>query len=199
MRKIMMMTSQNMKIILKKITMTTMTMKIVTMTTTTMMMTMTAITMMKMMTTMMITAVEEGDEVVEIAETEISKEITRADLLQEVAETEVDREDDQIQPRLVDPILIRVPDLQEIHPTTIIMITDMIIREDQKAAETAAEGLDLILDQAQDLQTQTQEGQVLITAEIQEARIPVTDQTVTAVQVVVPIQDQDHHEEVLHL
>lgn len=195
MRKIMMMTSQNMKIILKKITMTTMTMKIVMMTTTTMMMTMTAITMMKMMTTMMITAVEEGDEVVEIAETEISKEITRADLLQEVAETEVDREGDQIQARLVDPILIRVPDLQEIHPTTIIMITDMIIREDQKAAETAAEGLD----QAQDLQTQTQEGQVLITAEIQEARIPVTDQTVTAVQVVVPIQDQDHHEEVLHL
>lgn len=185
----MMMTSQSMKITLM---MKTMIMKTATTTTTTMMMKiMTTMTMMMKITTTMKTITT--TEVVEEEETEISRETAREDLLQE-AEEEVraaDREDlqvqipadqDQDQDRVQDPAEEEGRHLQAIQ-MTIIMITDMIIREDREEAETAAE--DLVRVPAQT----PEDHRIPIQEAAEETQVQVQDQETAAVQVEAPVQD----------
>ena len=175
MMKIMMMTSQSMKITLM---MKTMIMKTAT---TTMMMKIT--TTMKTITT---TEVVEEDE----AETEISRETAREDLLQE-AEEEVraaDREDLQVQiPADQDQDRVQDPAEEEgrlpATLTTIIMTTDTIIREDREEAETVAE--DLVRVPAQTPENH----RIPIQEAAEETQVQVQDQETAAVQVEAPVQD----------
>ncbi len=185
MMKIMMMTSQSMKITLMMKTMimktatTTMMMKI----TTTMTMMMKITTTMKTITT---TEVVEEDE----AETEISRETAREDLLQE-AEEEVraaDREDLQVQiPADQDQDRVQDPAEEEgrlpATLTTIIMTTDTIIREDREEAETVAE--DLVRVPAQT----PEDHRIPIQEAAEETQVQVQDQETAAVQVEAPVQD----------
>lgn len=176
----MMMTSQSMKITLM---MKTMIMK--TATTTMMMKIMTMTMMMKITTTMKTittTEVVEEDE----AETEISRETVREDLLQEAeeevrADLQVQIPADQDQDRVQDPAEEegRLPVTQ----TTIIMITDMIIREDREEAETVAK--DPVRVPAQT----PEDHRIPIQEAAEETQVQVQDQETAAVQVEAPVQD----------
>jgi hypothetical protein len=165
------------------------TMKIMTTTSQSMKITLMMKTMiMKTATTTMktTTEVEEEDE----AETEISRETAREDLLQE-AEEEVraaDREDLQVQiPADQDQDRVQDPAEEEgrlpVTQTTIIMITDMIIREDREEAETAAE--DPVRVPAQT----PEDHRIPIQEAAEETLVQVQDQETAAVQVEAPVQD----------
>lgn len=185
--KIMMMISQSMKITLM---MKTMIMKIAT--TIMMMKIMTTTMMMKITTTLkMITTIEVVEE--DEAETEISRETAREDLLQE-AEEEVraaDREDlpvqipaDQDQDRVQGPAEEEGHHLQAIQ-MTIIMITDMIIREDREEAATVAE------DQVRVLTQIPEDHPIQIPEAAEETLVQVQDQETAAVQDLVTVLQKE--------
>ena len=184
----MMMISQNMRIIM--MTMKTMMMKIMTAKITMMMKTTTT---MKIMTMMMKMKVAEEAEVEAEAEaiTVTSKETAREDSLLEAVEAVpvADQEEAPV-PILEDQVPVRGQDQEEeegLHQAlqTIIMTTDMTIREGQEVAEIATE----------DLQIQTQADLV---QEIAEAiQVQVQDQEAAAAQVEVLIPAQEHQKEVL--
>lgn len=206
MMKITMTTSQNMKIILMTKTMTTKIMMMkTTMTTKTMMM---KITTRRTTTTMMITEAAEEAE----ATTGTSRETAREDSLQEaeeaVHEVALEEVEAQIQTQ-EDRVLVRDQDqaeeaghLLETHQMITITTTDTITREDQEAAEIAAEGHQiqedrvLIQDQGQ---TQVQIQDQALEAE-EETPVLAQDQVTAAVLVEVPTQDlaTEHQKEVSH-